>query len=64
MMPFPWGETPLPQVNQSQKKIKITGDKSPKSNQRKSSQEQAKANRTDQTKRQAVADKPVAGKKK
>jgi hypothetical protein len=40
------------------------GDRSPKSNQKKSSQNQAKANSADQKKKQAVADKQAAGKKK
>jgi hypothetical protein len=40
------------------------GDKSPKSNQKKSSQKQAKASGVDQKKRQAIADKQSAGKKK
>jgi hypothetical protein len=47
-----------------QKKIKIMGDRSPKSNQKKSSQKQAKSNSADQQKRQAIADKQSAGKKK
>ena len=38
------------------------GDKSPKANQKKSSQNQAKANSADQKKKQAVAAKQVAGK--
>jgi hypothetical protein len=40
------------------------GDRSPKSNQKKSDQKQAKANSADQMKKQAVADKQAAGKKK
>lgn len=40
------------------------GDKSPKSNQKKSSQKDAKANSANQKKSQAVADKQAAGKKK
>jgi hypothetical protein len=40
------------------------GDKSPKSNQKKSSQKQAAANIADQKKKQAIADKKVAGKQK
>lgn len=60
----PFGETNMPQVNQPQKKIKIMGDKSPKSNQKKSSQKQVKASSTDQKKKQAVTDKQAAGKKK
>jgi hypothetical protein len=40
------------------------GDKSPKSNQKKSSQKQAKASNADQIKRQASAAKQAAGNKK
>ena len=39
------------------------GDRSPKANQKKSSQNQAKASSADQQKKQAVADKQAAGKK-
>jgi len=42
--------------------IKVMGDKSPKSNQKKSSQKQSKANSADQKKQQAIADKKAAGK--
>ncbi len=57
------GETKLPQVSQPQEKIKIMGDRSPKANQKKSSQKQAKVNSADQKKKQAVAAKQAAGKK-
>ena len=40
------------------------GDRSPKSNQKKSNQKQAKANSADQMKKQAIADKQAPGKKK
>ena len=40
------------------------GDKSPKANQKKSSQKQAKASTANQKKRQAIADKQAAGAKK
>jgi hypothetical protein len=40
------------------------GDRSPKSNQKKSSQKQAKANSAGQLKKQAIADKQASGKKK
>lgn len=40
------------------------GDKSPKANQKKSSQNQAKANSAGDKKKQAIADKQTAGKKK
>ena len=39
------------------------GDKSPKANQKKSTQKQAKANSADQMKKQALAAKQPAGKK-
>jgi hypothetical protein len=60
----PFGETNMPQVNQPAEKIKVMGDKSPKSNQKKSSQKRAKASSADQKKKQAVADKQAAGQKK
>jgi len=40
------------------------GDKSPKSNRKKSTQKQAQASRADQKKKQAVAAKQAAGLKK
>ena len=40
------------------------GDRSPKSNQKKTSQKQAKATSAEQKKKQAVADKQAAGQKK
>lgn len=46
------------------KKIKIMGDKSPKSNQKKSSQKQSQASRADQMKKQAVVAKQAATKKR
>ena len=39
------------------------GDRSPKSNQKKSNQKQATASSADQKKKQAVADKKTGGKK-
>ena len=48
----------------SVKKVKHMGDKSPKANQKKSSQKQAKATRADQQKKQAVADKQSASTKR
>jgi hypothetical protein len=39
------------------------GDKSPKSNQKKSTQKQAKASSTEQMKKQAIASKQSVGKK-
>ncbi|MDA1273321.1 MAG: hypothetical protein O2960_04605 [Verrucomicrobia bacterium] len=40
------------------------GDKSPKANQKKTSQKQVKASSADQTKKKAITDKQGAGKKK
>ena len=40
------------------------GDRSPKSNQKKSNQKDSKANASNQKKQQAVTDKQAAGKKK
>jgi len=55
----------MPQASQPWKKrIKIMGDKSPKSNQKKNSQKQALATSADQKKRQAIADKAAAFKKR
>ncbi len=56
----------MPQVNQPQKKDKIMGDRSPKSNQKKSSQKNAATNSANQKKSQAIAAKQAsgAGKKK
>ena len=53
----------MPQVSQPQKKIKIMGDRSPKSNQKRSTQKQASANSADLKKKQAVAAKQGAVKK-
>jgi hypothetical protein len=46
------------------KQLKHMGDKSPKSNQKKSSQKHAKTSSANQKKSQAVAAKQAAGKKK
>ena len=46
------------------RKINIMGDKSPKSNQKKSSQKQAVANSANQKKNQAIAAKSAAAKKR
>jgi hypothetical protein len=61
---IPCGENNMPQASQPAEKIKVMGDKSPKSNQKKSSQKQAKASSADQNKKSAVAAKQAAGKKK
>ncbi|HKW29277.1 MAG TPA: hypothetical protein VJT54_08085 [Verrucomicrobiae bacterium] len=60
----PFGETDMPQVNQPRNKSKIMGDRSPKSNRKKSNQKQAQANSADRIKKQAIADKQTANKKK
>jgi hypothetical protein len=58
------GETAMPQPSQPGKgKSNTMGDRSPKSNQKKSNQKQAKASSADQKKKQAVADKKTGGKK-
>ena len=44
------------------RKLNIMGDKSPKSNQKKSSQKQAMADSADRKKREAIAAKQAAGK--
>jgi hypothetical protein len=55
----------MPQVNQPQKIINVMGDKSPKSNQKKSSQKDAKTSSANQKKSAAVAAKQAnTGKKK
>ena len=62
---FPCGETEMPQNESTQqRKIKVMGDRSPKSNQKKSNQKQSKANSADQRKKDAVAAKSAVGKKK
>jgi hypothetical protein len=60
----PFGETDMPQVNEPAEESQNMGDKSPKSNQKKFSQKQAMAISADQKKKQAVADKQAAGKKR
>jgi hypothetical protein len=47
-----------------QSKIKVMGDKSPKANQKKSSQKQSKASSASAQKSAAIASKQAAGKKK
>ncbi len=55
----------MPQASQLAEKINVMGDKSPKSNQKKSSQKQAKTSSANQQKTAAVAAKQSAfGKKK
>jgi hypothetical protein len=59
-----FGENDMPQVSQPAEKIKVMGDKSPKSNLKKSSQKQSKASSADQKKKQAIAARQAAGNKK
>jgi hypothetical protein len=59
----PEGKLCFPQVSQLQTKVNIMGDRDPKSNQKKSTQKQSKANSADQKKKQAVFEKQSANKK-
>jgi hypothetical protein len=54
----------MPQVSQRKKESNIMGDRSPKSNQKKSTQKQSKAHSADQKKKQAVFAKQSANSKK
>ena len=63
MMGFPSAKLTCRRGVNAQNTIKIMSDKSPKSNQKKSTQKQAQANSADQKKKQAIAAKQVAGKK-
>ena len=63
MMGFPAEKLTCRRGVNAQNAIKAMGDKSPKSNLKKSTQKQAKANSAEQKKQQAVAAKQVAGKK-
>jgi hypothetical protein len=59
-----FGETTIPQANQiAEESTKHMGDKSPKSNQKKSAQKQVKASSADQQKKQAMAAKQQPKKK-
>jgi hypothetical protein len=58
-----FGETTMPQASQPQKKNKVMGDKSPKSNQKKSSQKQTKVNSVVAKKQAAAAAKSAVKKK-
>jgi hypothetical protein len=60
----PFGETDMPQVINPRKKTKIMGDRSPKSNQKKTNQKQAQADSADQKKKAAEAAKSAALKKR
>jgi hypothetical protein len=61
---LPFGETYMPQESKLAVKNKVMGDKSPKSNQKKSSQKHSKASSAAQKKQHAIAAKQAAGKKK
>jgi hypothetical protein len=63
MLAFPSAKLTCRRGVNAQNTIKIMGDRSPKSKQKKSTQKQAKANSADQKKKQAIAAKQVAGKK-
>ena len=63
MMGFPAAKLTCRSGVNVQNTIKIMGDKSPKSKQKKSTQKQAKDYSADQKKKQAVAAKQAAGKK-
>jgi len=58
----PFGETNMPQVNEPTEESQDMGDKSPKANQKKTSQKQAMAISAELKKKQAVAEKQAAGK--
>lgn len=60
----PCGETNMPQGSQRAEPNNIMGDKSPKSNQKKTSQKQAIANSADQKKKAAIAAKSASAKKR
>jgi hypothetical protein len=60
----PFGETDMPQVVNPRKKSKIMGDRSPKSNQKKTNQKQAQSDSADQKKKAAEAAKSAALKKR
>ncbi len=63
MLGFPAEKLTCRRGVNAQKTIKIMSDKSPKANQKKSTQKQAQANSADQKKKQAVAAKQSAVKK-
>jgi hypothetical protein len=59
-----FGETNIPKVSQPAEQNQIMGDKSPKANQKKSSQKQSQADSAEQQKKKALFAKQAAGKKK
>jgi len=66
MLSLPPVETNMPSASQhaEKKRNKIMGDRSPKANQKKSSQKQSKASSATHQKEQASAAKQAGGKKK
>jgi hypothetical protein len=61
----PCGETPIPQTQPTSESNHPMGDRSPKDNQKKTGQKQAKASTADQKKKaQAAAKQAASGKKK
>ena len=64
ILDFPTAKLTCRRRVNAQNTISTMGDKSPKSNQKKSAQKQVKASRLEQTKQQAITAKQVAGKKK
>jgi hypothetical protein len=63
MMGFPAEKLTCRRGVNAQNTIKLMGDKSPKSNQKKSAQKQAKANEAEQVKKQSIAAKQAARQK-
>jgi len=59
-----FGETNMPQVSQPAEENQVMGDKSPKANQKKSSQKQSQASIAEEAKKKALFAKQAAGKKK
>jgi hypothetical protein len=65
MIAPPSGETDMPEKTSTHaRKDKHMGDRSPKSNQKKTNQKQAKTAASNQKKEKAISDKQAAGKKK
>ena len=63
-MPFPSEKIPCRRPVNRRTKIKVMGDKSPKANQKKSGQKDAKNSSANAKKNAAAAAKSAAGKKK
>jgi hypothetical protein len=64
MMDVPPNTPTCRNADNSKQRDNTMGDRSPKSNQKKSNQKQTKNNAADQKKKQAVASKQAAGQKK